>query len=71
MSVSLRWTDSFKSILVRYKKDFLSVKDSKKDRSRIIKKIRKAILAAHKEQGEEVALPSSLKKVIYSGVFVV
>ncbi|KAG1838548.1 hypothetical protein DFJ58DRAFT_733799 [Suillus subalutaceus] len=34
------------------------------NRSRVIKKIRKAIVAAHKEQGSKVTLPSSLKKAI-------
>ncbi|KAG1830728.1 hypothetical protein DFJ58DRAFT_848381 [Suillus subalutaceus] len=47
--MSSDWTHSFKAILKR---------------SRVIKKIRKAIVAAHKEQGSKVTLPSSLKKAI-------
>ncbi|KAG2108114.1 hypothetical protein BD769DRAFT_1392801 [Suillus cothurnatus] len=58
------WTSSFRAILVGYKSKFLAAKDSKSERSRVIKKIRKAIVAAHKEQGEQVPLPSSLKKAI-------
>ncbi|KAG1883236.1 hypothetical protein F4604DRAFT_1677596 [Suillus subluteus] len=58
------WTSSFRAILVSYKSKFLAAKDSKSDRSRVIKKVRKAIVAAHKEQGKQVPLPSSLKKAI-------
>ncbi|KAG1819994.1 hypothetical protein EV424DRAFT_1347324 [Suillus variegatus] len=58
------WTSSFRAILVSYKSKFLAAKDSKSERSCVIKKIRKAIVAAHKEQGEQVPLPSPLKKAI-------
>ncbi|KAG2050551.1 hypothetical protein BDR06DRAFT_1064676 [Suillus hirtellus] len=58
------WTSSFRVILVGYKSKFLAAKDSKSEQSCVIKKIKKAIVAAHKEQGEQVPLPSSLKKAI-------
>ncbi|KAG1887756.1 hypothetical protein F4604DRAFT_1674924 [Suillus subluteus] len=57
------WTSSFRAILVSYQSKFLAA-NSKSERSRVIKKIRKAIVVAHKEQGEQVPLPSSLKKAI-------
>lgn len=63
--MSSDWTSSFRVILVGYKSKFLAAKDSKSERSRVIKKIRKAIVAAHKEQGKQVPLPSSLKKVLF------
>jgi hypothetical protein len=66
IAMSSDWTCSFRTILVSYKSDFLAVKDSKSGRSRMIKKVRKAIVAAHKEQGEKVPLPSSFKKVLFS-----
>ncbi|KAG1794445.1 uncharacterized protein HD556DRAFT_1443011 [Suillus plorans] len=62
--MSSDWTSSFRAILVSYKSKFLAAKDSKSERSHVIKKIRKAIVAAHKEQGEQVPLPSPLKKAI-------
>ncbi|KAG1743577.1 uncharacterized protein EDB91DRAFT_1247077 [Suillus paluster] len=62
--MSSDWTRSFRAILLSYKTDFLAVKDSKSKWSHVIKKIRKAIVAAHKKQGEKVPLPSSLKKAI-------
>jgi hypothetical protein len=61
--MSSDWTHNFKAILVSYKTDFLAMKHSKSEWSRVIKKIRKAIVAAHKEQDQKVTLPSSLKKV--------
>ncbi|KAG2137106.1 uncharacterized protein EDB93DRAFT_1253722 [Suillus bovinus] len=62
-SLNLDWTSSFRAILVSYQSKFLAA-NSKSERSRVIKKIRKAIVVAHKEQGEQVPLPSSLKKAI-------
>ncbi|KAG1801990.1 uncharacterized protein BJ212DRAFT_1304913 [Suillus subaureus] len=63
-AMSSDWTCSFRTILVSYKSDFLAVKDSKSGQSRVIKKVHKAIVAAHKEQGEKVPLPSSFKKAL-------
>lgn len=60
--MSSNWSTGFKVILEHYQQDVLTSK-SKHACKRVIKKIRKAIVKAHKEQGDDEPLPTSLKKV--------
>jgi hypothetical protein len=60
--MSSDWTNTFRSILDLHLKAIINA-ESKSAGKRVVKKVRKAILTAHKEQEEDVALPTSLKKV--------
>ncbi|KAG1721765.1 hypothetical protein EDD22DRAFT_854317 [Suillus occidentalis] len=61
--MSSNWITAFKTILDQYEPDILAEKSAKAGKP-MVKKIRKEILKAHKEQGEDVPLPDSLKKAI-------
>ncbi|KAG1884556.1 hypothetical protein F4604DRAFT_1676680 [Suillus subluteus] len=60
--MSTDWSIAFKLILDLHSQAILTI-DSSSARKRLVKKIRKAILAAQNEQEEAIALPTSLKKV--------
>jgi hypothetical protein len=62
--MSFDWTNTYRSILDLHQKAVITAK-SKSAQKRVVKKVRKAILAAHEEQEEDVSLPTSLKKVRY------
>lgn len=63
------WILAFKSILDDHQKGFLEA-DGKKTRSRVARKVRKAILKAHHDREQDgvkdltLPDPSSLKKVL-------
>ncbi|KAG1863662.1 hypothetical protein F4604DRAFT_1929062 [Suillus subluteus] len=61
--MSSEWTTTFKSILDLHHKDVIYAK-SKSAQRLVVKKVRKAILAAYEEQEEDVPLPTSLTKGI-------